>query len=430
MRNSVVFGVLVILFVWGCTSELETKQKMMAKFETVELPKDTVEVEQTRDKYGIPIDSVEVQNHTIKRNESLYVILDNYDFSPQEIYSITQKASNLIDFGSIKPGQKYRTYVRADSTKDLSKILLRADATDYVVLDWQQDSLNVYKAARPLKRKLTATSGTIDNSLYQTISSQGESHLLANRLANIFAWEINFFGLRPGDSFKVLYDKQYIDDEFYSVGDVKAAEFIHRGKSYKAYKFDHEHARGFFTEDGESVQKALLQAPFKFSQRVSSNFSNSRYHPILKKRVPHYGVDYAARPGTPVLSVGDGTVTEARYRGANGNIVKITHNATYRTAYLHLQGFARGIERGVEVNQGDIIGYVGSTGRATGPHLHYSLYKNNRPVNSRTVELPSSEAIPDSLMDEFAKVRDKLDRQLREKLQTDDKQAPIVTVAK
>jgi murein DD-endopeptidase MepM/ murein hydrolase activator NlpD len=178
------------------------------------------------------------------------------------------------------------------------------------------------------------------------------------------------------------------------------------------------------------VEKALLKAPFKFSQRVSSHFSHSRYHPILKKRMPHYGVDYAAPRGTPVLAVGDGVVTEARYRGANGNIVKINHNASYRTAYLHLQGFASGIQRGAKVAQGQIIGYVGSTGRSTGSHLDYRLYKNDRAVNPLTVDLPSSEAVPDSLMDDFKKVRDTLEQHFEQENNSTSKVNSVVVPAK
>lgn len=426
MRTSFLFGVLLTFLMWGCISEPENNTAVQ-QVEPVSATVDTVISTPTVDEFGIPVDSVEVQNHTVKRNESLYLILDKFGFSPQEIYAITQEAGNVINFNQIKPGQKYRAYVSADSTQDVSHILLQNNPLEYVVLDWQQDSLQIYKAARPLSSKTVAASGKIENSLYQTISSQGASQLLANRMANIFAWQINFFGLRPGDSFEVLYDKQFIGDDYYGIGDVKAARFTHRGETYQAYKFSHGDIEGYFNEEGESVQKALLQAPFKFSQRVSSNFSRSRYHPILKKRVPHTGVDYAARPGTPVLSVGDGTVTEAGYRGANGNIVKVTHNSTYRTAYLHLRGFASGIRRGAKVEQGQVIGYVGSTGRATGPHLHYSLYKNDRPVNSRTVELPSSEAVPDSLMDVFVEVRDSLNRQLEAKIDTTADDAPVIT---
>ncbi len=413
MHKGILLGVLLTFFYVGCTSEVEIGENKSEIQEVSSEAIDTIETP-TYDQFGIAIDSLEVEDHRIERNESLYVILDNFDFNPQEIYGITQKVSDLIDFKSIKPGQKYRTYLTADSTRQLSQIVFQKNPVEFVVLDWQQDTLQLYEAARPMTKKLDAAAGTIDNSLYQTISEQGGSLLLANRMATIFAWQINFFGLRSGDSFKVLYDERFIGDEFYGVDEIKAAEFTHRGETFKAYKFSHGEVNGYFTELGESVQRALLKAPFEYSQRISSNFSQSRYHPTLKKNMPHHGVDYAAPPGTPILSVGDGRVTEARYRGANGNMVKITHNSTYRTAYSHLQGFAEGIRSGTEVEQGQVIGYVGSTGRSTGPHLHYSLYKNNNPVNPRTIELPSSESVPDSLMDTFKDARDHLDQQLEE----------------
>lgn len=409
MRKGVLLGVLVSLIFGACTSQFgENNIREKSK----EAPKDSAVVH-TYDSYGIKIDSLEVENYRVKRNESLYVILDKFDFSPQEIYNITQQVQHFVDIQEIQPGQKYRTYTPADSSGAIAQMVWQTNPLDYLVFDWQKDSLEIYKAARPLESETVTASGTIQNSLYQTVSAQGMSRLLAFKMAEIFAWQINFFGLRDGDSFNVLYNKQFIDGDFYGVGEVLAAEFVHRGETFRAYKFSHDEISGYFTESGESVQKALLKAPFKFSQRVSSHFSQSRYHPILKRKMPHYGVDFAAPHGTPVLSVGDGTVTEAQYRGANGNIVKITHNESYRTAYLHLSGFANGIYRGAKVKQGQIIGYVGNTGRSTGTHLDYRLYRNNRPVNPLTVELPSSDSVPDSLMDEFLKVRDQLNYRLK-----------------
>jgi murein DD-endopeptidase MepM/ murein hydrolase activator NlpD len=423
MQKSVIFGVLSLVML-ACTSKSEIHQ---TREKVKEVPRDSA-VAHTFDSYGIKIDSLEVETYRVKRNESLYVILDKFDFSPREIYSITQQVRHFVDIREIRPGQKYRTYSSADSTEGLAQMVWQTNPIDYLVFDWQKDSLQIYKAARPLKSETVATAGTIQNSLYQTVSEQGSSRLLAFKMAEIFAWQINFFGLRDGDSFNVLYNKQFIDEDFYGIGEILAAEFIHRGEKFRAYKFSHGDINGYFTESGESVQKALLKAPFKFSQRVSSHFSSSRYHPILKKRMPHYGVDFAAPHGTPVLAVGDGTVTEAQYRGANGNIVKVTHNKTYRTAYLHLSGFADGIYRGAKVKQGQIIGYVGNTGRSTGTHLDYRLYRNNKPVNPLTVDLPSSKSVPDSLMDEFLTVRDELNYKLKIKTDTlQEESNPVLT---
>ena len=170
---------------------------------------------------------------------------------------------------------------------------------------------------------------------------------------------------------------------------------------FDAFFYETNDRAGYFDSAGKGVQKALLKAPFTYSQRVSSNFSHNRFHPVLKTRRPHYGVDYAAPLGTPVIAVGDGTITESRYRGANGNIVKIQHNSTYTTAYLHLNGFARGIKRGAKVKQGQVIGYVGRTGRVTGVHLDYRIYKNDQPVNPLTIDLPPSKAISNSEMKQF-----------------------------
>ena len=426
MQKLFVFGVLLGAIIWGCHPG-DTQSEASKK--TAVNKKDTV-VTHTFDSFGLKIDSVEVQEHTIKRNESLYTILDSYNFSPQEIYGVTEQAQKFIDFDDFKPGQTYRTYSYPDNANSITKMVWQPNPVDYVVFNWQDDSLAIYEATRPVTNTTTSVSGTIDNSLYQTINNNDASPLLAYKLAEIFAWQINFFGLREGDSFNVLYNKQFVNNEYYGIGEVLAAEFTHRGETYRAYKFNEAETDGYFTETGKSVQKALLKAPFKFSQRISSHFSHSRYHPILKKRMPHYGVDYAAPYGTPVLSVGDGTVTEAQYRGANGNIIKITHNGTYRTAYLHLKGFANGIHPGADVEQGQVIGYVGNTGRSTGTHLDYRLYRNNRPVNPLTVELPSSDSVPDSLMREFKQVRDSLNRQLFANPDTTSSKDPVLTQAK
>lgn len=400
------FGMII-----GCRPE-RSVNSYQSQQAAVAAAKDTVCIPQ-QDKFGIPVHRLKVKDYTVKRNESLYLILNKLGFNAQEIYDASHRAKQVIDLDNLKPGQRYRVYFSADSTNQVNKLLWQPDKLEYVVFDWTRDSLEISRAARQLNTKRAMFSGTIENSLYKTIYRQDGHPILAYKMANIFAWQINFFGLRPGDSFKVLYDKTFVEDEFLGVGDILAAEFTHRGETYKAYKFSRGGIDGYFDEEGQSVEKALLKAPFEFNQRISSGYTSSRYHPILKKHMPHRGIDYAAPSGTPVLAVGDGVVTEAQYRGANGNIIKIDHNASYQTAYLHLRGFAEGIHRGASVEQGEVIGYVGSTGRSTGPHLDYRLYKNNRAVNSRTVDLPSSKGIPDSLMDTFMERRNSLARQLQ-----------------
>ena len=194
---------------------------------------------------------------------------------------------------------------------------------------------------------------------------------------------------------------QMVDGKPFDVGKVLAASFTHKGDEYKAFYYDSGEHTGYFDEEGGALQKALLKAPFKYSQRISSGFSHNRFHPVLGKNMPHYGVDYAAPLGTPVLATGDGEVIESRYRGANGNIVKIKHNSVYTTAYLHLNGFASGIKKGVRVKQGQVIGYVGRTGRVTGVHLDYRIYVNDQPVNPLRVELPPTKSLTERDLDQF-----------------------------
>lgn len=398
-----------IVLVISCTQNSEKDEAIsnanQVNTDTLAIKADTVKEEY--DDFGFRVDTAQVQDHKVLKNESLYLILDKFDFSAQEIYAVTQQARDLIDVRSFKPGQRYRIYASRSQGENeaLTRLVWQPNPLDYVVFDWQ-DSLQIYKSSKIVTTQTEMASAEINSSLYETMVEEELSPLLAYKLSEIYAWEIDFFSLRNGDSFRMIYEKKYIDDTFFEIGEIKAASFTHRGETYNAFKYEDENISGYFDEDGNSVQKALLKAPFKFSQRISSGFSRNRFHPVLKRRIPHYGVDYAAPHGTPVLSVGDGTVTESRYRGANGNIVKIRHNSTYETAYLHLSGFASGIRKGRSVKQGQVIGYVGKTGRVTGTHLDYRIYKNDRPVNPLTVDLPSSESIPHSSLDNFKRKRD------------------------
>lgn len=398
------------LIVAGCSNTDEP----ISQDTTAEVAVDSVQTNKVAefDSYGFRVDTLTVKDYEVSRNESLYLILDKFDFNPQEIYSVTQQAEHIIDLRSFKPGQQYRVYASAEDEEQVSRLVWQPTPLEYVVFDWQQDSLDIYKSEKEMTTIRRSASGLVQRSLYETMMEEGLSPMLAYKMSDIYAWQIDFFRLRSGDAFKVIYEEHYVDDSFYSIGDILAVEFVHRGEPYSAYYFEDENMDGFYDEEGNSVQKALLKAPFRYSQRISSGFSHSRFHPVLKRNRPHYGVDYAAPHGTPILSVGDGTVTEAQYRGANGNIVKIRHNGTYETAYLHLNGFASGIRSGATVKQGQVIGYVGRTGRVTGTHLDYRVYKDGRPVNPLTLDLPAAESIPDSLMDSFAETREGWDNLL------------------
>ena len=378
-----------------------------------------------KDRYGYKKDMYRYEEHEVKRNESLYIILRRYDISPQDIYRMQQESKGVANLSRMVPGQLYRVYFKDD--KPVS-FVWHPELTRYVTVDWR-DGFNIKNGEIPVRFVTKEASGIIRSSLYESIVGQGHSPYLGAELAAVFAWQVDFFSLRSGDHFKVIYEERYAGDEFVGIGDVKAAEFQHRGQTHRAFFLNHDERRGYFDENGNSLEKELLKAPFRYSQRVSSSFSRSRFHPILRERRPHYGTDYAAPTGTPILAVGDGIVTEAQRRGGNGNIVQIRHNGSYRTAYLHLNGFAPGIRKGVQVEQGQVIGYVGQTGLATGPHLCYRMYVNDRPVNSVTADLPASESLDETLMPELLRTIDRY-RGLLDNLQLIEKVAGIENLNK
>ncbi len=211
--------------------------------------------------------------------------------------------------------------------------------------------------------------------------------MLALELSDIYAWTVDFFGIQPGDSFSVVYDELFVDTTAIGIGRIHAAYFRQNGREYYAIPFVQDSIESYFDADGSSLRRAFLKAPLHF-RRISGRYSHSRLHPILRIRRPHHGVDYSAPIGTPVYSIGDGKVLETAYRGQNGRMVKVRHNSVYTTAYLHLSGYGKGIHPGASVRQGDIIGYVGSSGLSSGPHLDFRVYKNGSPIDPLKMESP------------------------------------------
>ncbi|MGM0506154.1 MAG: peptidoglycan DD-metalloendopeptidase family protein [Bacteroidota bacterium] len=396
---AIFFGAL------SCTSP-DSSVDEKSPIEEVSAKQQSAESSPQLDEFGVNLDRYEVVEEKIGRGESLYVLLNRHDVSPLQIDRIQREASNEANLRHMRAGQTYRIYLEDGVPKGF---VWQMNRLEYLRLQWDESSVVVDLGEFETRTVRTYASGTIDQSLYLTLQEQGVPQALASEIADIYAWEINFFALRQGDSFKAIYDEVYVGDERYGIGRVHSAEFVHRGQVHKAYHFDSEDQEGYYNERGESLERDLLMAPFRYNQRVSSSFSQNRMHPILNRRRPHHGVDYAAPQGTPIIAVGDGTVREAQYRGGNGNIVQIEHNSVYKTAYLHMSRFADGVRAGSRVRQGQVIGYVGSTGLATGPHVCYRLYKNGEPINSRTADLPVSESLAEQYHEEFQQLRIELD---------------------
>ncbi len=350
--------------------------------------------------YGIPVDSFTVVQGIIRRNQMLGNILYDYGVSNREVYELSLLPREKFDVRRVKAGNRYALFLDSVGVRYL---VYEQDRVNYAVVHFE-DSVHVESREKPVDSRRLAASGELVTSMWEDFKAANVNPMLAIELSEIYAWSIDFFGLQQGDRFKVIYEESFVDSVSVGITKIHAAWFYHAGKAFWAIPFVQDSVMSFFDEEGNSLRKAFLKAPLRFS-RISSRFSHSRLHPILKIRRPHHGVDYAAAPGTPVLAVGDGQVTAAAYERGGGNYVKIKHNGVYNTTYMHLSRFGKGIRKGTWVKQGDVIGYVGSTGLSTGPHLDFRFYKNGYPIDPLKVEAPPVEPIYEENLVDFALVR-------------------------
>ena len=335
-------------------------------------------------RWGINIDSLDIIDGTIGRNELLSTILYRYKVSAQTIYHVER----VLDRDTVATA-RYFVY-------DINK-------TDYAVYSLS-DSIYSYMASIEVDTVLNYISGSIETSLWNAMIDQGAAPDLAGMLADIYSWTIDFFGIQKRDSFSVYYQEMFADSVRVATGNILAANFITSGTDHFAFRYTYHNERGeYFDEKGTSLRRAFLKAPLSYT-RISSKFSNARLHPIKKIVRAHHGVDYAAPSGTPVYSVGDGVVTARAWDNkGGGNYIKIKHNSTFTTEYMHLKGFAKGIAVGTHVSQGQLIGYVGMTGTATGPHLDYRVFKNGTAIDPLRMDLPAVDPIKEEDMPDYLK---------------------------
>jgi murein DD-endopeptidase MepM/ murein hydrolase activator NlpD len=341
--------------------------------------------------YGIPVSSYQISTGRIRWGESLAELLYPYGVTARQIHDISLLPDSLLDERKIKPGNSYSVFSTNDTAA--AYFVYEKDPLNYVVIRLTPESLRAENGRKPLDERLRIASGTIESSLWESMFATSTNTMLAVELSEIFAWTIDFFGLQQGDRYKVIYAESFVDSQSIGIDRILGAWFYHNETDFWGIPFEQDGVVSFFDENGNSLRKAFLKAPLRFS-RISSGFSHSRYHPVLKIRRPHHGVDYVAPEGTPVHSVGDGVVAAVGYqKNGGGNYIKIRHNSVYSTTYMHLSKFANGIKTGRYVKQGDVIGYVGSTGLATGPHLDFRFYMNGSPVNPMKVEAPPVEPV-------------------------------------
>lgn len=357
--------------------------------------------------YGIvvPDDHLVIQDK-FKRNQFLGEILEEYNVPAKLINQVAMLSRKIFDPRKITPNTKYTLICNRDSITQAKAMVYEPNAIDYIVFKFD-DSLSVNVGQREVITLEKSVSGIIHSSLSETMEKLGMPTDLTNRFVDIFGWQVDFQRLQDGDKFKLIYEEQQVDGVSIGIGKISAIYFEHYDYPYYAFPFDQGDGVDYFDEDGKSLRKALLKYPIEFT-RISSRYNKHRFHPVQKRWKAHLGTDFAAPTGTPIRSVGDGIVLEARYKSNNGNYVKIRHNATYTTQYLHMSRIASGIHAGDHVRQGQTIGYVGSTGLATGPHLCYRFWKNGVQVDALKVDLPASQPVKKDYTAAFDAVKEAL----------------------
>lgn len=364
--------------------------------------------------YGICIDSLDISEGKVQKNEFLANILQKEGVSYNTVNYIDRNCRKVFDVRKIKVGNKYVFLKTRDSIPQAKYWIYEIDRTSYAVFQLT-DSIAAWRGEKEVITKVDHVGVEIKSSLWNAMSEAGCSADLILELSDIYAWTIDFFGIQPGDSCKVIFEEKYIagDTVPFGIGNVIASYFKNKGEGKYAFSFEQGGKKEYFDENGDNLRKAFLKAPLNY-RRISSTFSNGRMHPVYHVVRPHHGVDYAAPSGTPVQSIGDGTVIDKGWdKKGGGNYLKIKHNSTYTTTYMHLKGFAKGISKGSKVKQGQTIGYVGMTGTATGPHLDFRLQKNGTYIDPLKFKSPSAEPVKSENMEAFRHSVDTLIRVLR-----------------
>ena len=395
------FGILVmgtaLLFM---LSNINTEKKEVVVEQVEEIVEPSYE-------YDILVDSFQVTKGVVKSGQTMGEILYLNHIDHPEINKIVQKSKGIFDVRRVNAGKNYTVICATDSTEKAQYFIYEIDATNYVVFDLRS-GIDVYKGKKPVTVKLKTASGTIKSSLWMTMEEQKLSPKLTAELSTIYAWTIDFFKIQKGDGFRVYYEDKYIDGNYIGIGRILAAEFTHKGQDfYSFYYKENENFGDYYDEEGKTLRKAFLMAPVDY-KRISSRYSKRRKHPVTGRWKGHFGTDYAAERGTPIWSTANGTIIAATYTKNNGNYVKVRHNGTYTTQYLHMSKIKPGIRKGVYVKQGDIIGYVGSTGLATGPHVCYRFWKDGKQVDPFKQKLPPGDPIKKENRDTYMLAKDSL----------------------
>ncbi len=344
-----------------------------------------IPVQQPTIKYGFVLDNYHVTESEIKKNEVLGTILQHHHIDYPQVDKIVKKSAAIFDVRKMNIGKPYMILAK-DKDKPADYLIYEPNAFKYIIYDLRGET-NVTIVERPIDVEVRENSGLVKASLWNAIVDNGMSYDIATSLEKVLGYQVDFHHIQKGDCFKLIYEEQFIEGKSVGLGKIQAVYFKNKGKEYYAYYYEDENHTGYFDAEGRPMKKGFLQSPVQYA-RISSAYNLKRLHPVLRRVKAHLGTDYAAPHGTPILAVAAGTVVKATNSGGNGNFVKIRHDKTYETQYLHMSRFAKGIRPGVHVNQGEVIGYVGSTGLATGPHVCFRFWKNGVQVDHRRENLP------------------------------------------
>ncbi len=386
-------ALFVLLIIWVISSKNE-------QVNVLENQEEVAAVVEPKVVLTLPADTLRFEKHTIVSGESFGALLGKRGIGTAQIYKIAAAVENDFNVRRIRAGIEVQ-FATGDSSLFPAFFIYPESKYEYWIIGLQ-DSIYAKKVEKEREVRRRAISGTIDDALYLSVGRSGGTQVLAMSLVEVYAWTIDFFRLQKGDAFSVIYEEEYVDDTVY-VGfkSIVAANLTHMGNDF--YSFPYENELGFhdyYDEEGRSLRKTFLRAPLNFT-RISSRYSGRRFHPVQKRWKAHLGTDYAAPTGTPIMTTADGVIIAAQYTSANGNYVKVRHNSTYTTQYLHMSKIKPGIRNGVKVKQGDVIGYVGSTGLATGPHVCYRFWANGRQVDPYKQKLPDAKPLTADRMEAY-----------------------------
>jgi murein DD-endopeptidase MepM/ murein hydrolase activator NlpD len=403
-----LFGVIVF---YSLTTTSGDETESMTDGLEAHLHLDCFPIEEPIEKYGITVNGKHFEEGRINPGQTLSTLLVPLGVSQVAIDQIARKAreTEIFDVRQIRSGKPFALIAPSEGEAP-THFIYEPDIFSYLIFHFGPEP-EVTRVVRPTEKIRRQAGGVIENSLWLTLRDQGLSDQLAWRLEDALAWSVDFYHIQKNAAFKVVFDEIMVDGTSAGVGDLYAAWFTNGGETYYAYLYESDDYFGYFDDQARPMRKAFLKAPVRYS-RISSRFNPRRYHPILKRVKPHLGTDYAAPYGTEIYATADGTVIEARYTRGNGRYVKIRHDKTYETQYLHMQRFAKGMRPGKSVRQGDVIGYVGATGLATGPHVCYRFWKNGKQVDPLRQNLPPPEPMAEAEVPLFMKVRDILRAEL------------------